>query len=341
MDLILKHSKMSGDAITEFPYSEEKLIKAEEKILSTLKTPFEKFYVPIKLENGAEEKVWTISFNTESKNIPIVLIHGFAAGSCFWMLNFDPLAKNRPVYAIDIIGFGRSSRPDFNDKAEQQIVYSIEEWRKEMKLEKFVLVGHSMGGYISTAYTIDYPERVEHLVLCDPWGFSDRKAYPRMQTKAVCYLYSKISPLTFIRALGRLGPWWIRTTCDDIVDNYKSVLKDRSVMANYIYHCNAQNPTGEKAFTTMVKKIGRARNPMIRRVNNLKLDMPVTILYGINTWMDKTMGPRIKEMRPDTIDLKFIDNAGHHIYSEQADLFNDIVINVCDSIDQKRNSQAG
>ncbi|XP_044747240.1 (Lyso)-N-acylphosphatidylethanolamine lipase-like isoform X2 [Coccinella septempunctata] len=331
---------MSPNTTEEFPYSEEKLVKAEMKMLSTLKTPHKTFYVPIKLPSGSNEKVWTISFNTESKNTPIVLIHGFAAGSCFWLLNFDALAKNRPVYALDIIGFGRSSRPEFEENgigAEKQIVDSIEEWRKEMNLEKFVLVGHSMGGYICTAYTLDYPDRVEHLVLCDPWGFSDRKAYPNIQIKALCYLYSKISPLEFLRMLGKLGPWWIRQTCDDIVDNYSSVLEDRTIMSNYIYHCNAQNPTGERAFTTMVKKIGRARNPMIRRVNKLREDLPVTILYGKNTWMDKEMGKRIQDMRPNTIDVRYIDNAGHHIYSERAELFNEIVNNVSDSVDQKKN----
>lgn len=54
----------------------------------------------------------------------------------------------------------------------------------------------------------------------------------------------------------------------------------------------------------MVKKIGRARNPMIRRVNNLREDLAVTILYGKNTWMDKEMGKRIKDMRPNTIDVR-------------------------------------
>lgn len=333
---------MSLNNTEVFPYSEEKLVKAEMRILSTLKTPHKTFYVPIKLPTGSNEKIWTIAFNTKSKNTPILLVHGFAAGSCFWLLNFDALAKNRPVYALDLIGFGRSSRPEFEDngiEAEKQIVDSIEEWRKEMDLEKFILVGHSMGGYICTAYTIDYPDRVEHLVLCDPWGFSDRKAYPNIQIKALCYLYSKISPLDFLRTLGPLGPWWIKTTCDDIVDNYKNVLEDRSIMAKYIYHCNAQNPTGEQAFTTMVKKIGRARNPMIRRVNNLREDLPVTILYGKNTWMDKEMGKRIKDMRPNSIDVRYIDNAGHHIYSERAELFNEIVITVSDSVDQKKEKE--
>lgn len=43
--------------------------------------------------------------------------------------------------------------------AEQQWVATIEEWRKKVKLEKFILLGHSFGGYLATSYAISYPER--------------------------------------------------------------------------------------------------------------------------------------------------------------------------------------
>lgn len=48
--------------------------------------------------------------NTESENTPIVLLHGFGAGIAFWVLNFDTFAENHPVYAFDLLGFGKSSR---------------------------------------------------------------------------------------------------------------------------------------------------------------------------------------------------------------------------------------
>lgn len=104
----------------------------------------------------------TVILNKDSKKIPLVMIHGMGSGIGLWVLNYQALAKNRPVYAFDTLGFGRSSRPKFKkDPAEAEIefVESIEAWRKEMKLEKFVLLGHSLGGFLATSYALKYPER--------------------------------------------------------------------------------------------------------------------------------------------------------------------------------------
>jgi abhydrolase domain-containing protein 4 len=112
--------------------------------------------------------------NSTSQNIPIVLLHGFGAGIGFWVLNLDAFAQDRPLYAIDLLGYGRSSRPKFAKEAEvieDQYIESIEKWRQKMKIDKMIILGHSFGGYLSTAYSIKYPERIEHLILGDPVSF--------------------------------------------------------------------------------------------------------------------------------------------------------------------------
>lgn len=100
--------------------------------------------------------------NEESKRVPILMLHGLGAGVALWVLNLDELAQHRTVYAIDILGFGRSSRPRFSDDAmvaEKQLVKSIDEWRKEMGLKEMILLGHSMGGFLAASYALSYPDR--------------------------------------------------------------------------------------------------------------------------------------------------------------------------------------
>jgi pimeloyl-ACP methyl ester carboxylesterase len=66
-------------------------------------------------------------------------------------------------------GFGRSSRPAFSfdpAEAESQHVEAIEAWRKRLDLDKFILLGHSMGGFLSSAYALKYPERYNIFIKC-------------------------------------------------------------------------------------------------------------------------------------------------------------------------------
>lgn len=119
-------------------------------------------------------KVWTAVINQGSSGTPLVLIHGFASGLGLWALNYDGLAKSqdRPIYAFDMPGFGQSSRPKFSsepEQAEEQFIRYIEAWRKKLRFDKMILVGHSMGAFLVFSYALKYPERVSHMLLADPW----------------------------------------------------------------------------------------------------------------------------------------------------------------------------
>ena len=96
-----------------------------------------------------------MKFNPSARAVPLVMVHGFGGGLGLWAMNVEDLAKHHTVYTFDLLGFGRSSRPHFSveaDVAEEEFVESIESWRKELGLEKFILLGHSLGGFLSCSY---------------------------------------------------------------------------------------------------------------------------------------------------------------------------------------------
>jgi cardiolipin-specific phospholipase len=86
------------------------------------------------------------------------------------------------MYAVDWLGMGRSARVPFVvkatrtdvvarvDQAEAFFIDALEEWRVKQGIERFQLVGHSLGGYLSVAYALRYPERVSKLILVSPAG---------------------------------------------------------------------------------------------------------------------------------------------------------------------------
>ena len=108
---------------------------------------------------------------------PLVMLHGFGGGLGVFVKNIDALAARFKVFTFDGLGCGKSSRPRFPsapELAENLFVESIEAWRKAMKIEKMILLGHSFGGYQALAYALRFPQHIKHLILADPWGFPVR-----------------------------------------------------------------------------------------------------------------------------------------------------------------------
>lgn len=117
----------------------------------------------------------------ETKN-SLVMLHGYGAGLGFFYKNFDALSRlpHWKLYALDLLGMGRSSRPSFRvyakDKegkvreAENWFVDALEEWRLARGIDKMTLMGHSLGGYMAVCYAIKYPGHLNKLILASPVG---------------------------------------------------------------------------------------------------------------------------------------------------------------------------
>ena len=146
-----------------------------------------------------------MAIRQQKTGVPLLLLHGYAAALGFWKLNIDDLSEKHNVYAIDVLGFGRSSRTSFPCDPvdiERCFVDSIEEWREKVGLKTLILVGRSLGGFLDASYTLSYPEHVKHLVLADPWGFAEpRDIFVSWWHKVKTYLFSLINLI--VRTIGK------------------------------------------------------------------------------------------------------------------------------------------
>lgn len=114
-------------------------------------------------------KGFQIAYQTQgTEGAAIVLVHGFGASFYHWRKNLPDLAQNFRVYAIDLLGFGKSSKPTPGET----VNYTFETWAeqiadfcREVVGEPVFLVGNSIGSVAIMQTAVDYPELVRGLAL--------------------------------------------------------------------------------------------------------------------------------------------------------------------------------
>ncbi|XP_038131504.1 1-acylglycerol-3-phosphate O-acyltransferase ABHD5-like [Cyprinodon tularosa] len=287
------------------PTSQRQLKAAEDHMLRCVSVEFTKQFIPISRGNA----LWTLTFtkDTVKDKTPVVLLHGFGGGVGLWAQNLEALAEHHLVYALDLLGFGQSSRPVFStdpQEAETEFVESMEEWRAKVGLESMILLGHNLGGFLSVSYSIAYPGRVKRIILVEPWGFpefqetleADRPV--PVWIKALGAMFSPFNPLAGLRLVGPLGPTLVQTMRPDFKKKFSSIFSDNTV-SEYIYHLNVQSPSGETAFKSMTGSCGWAKRPMLQRLHQLPPDIPISIIYGSRSSIDSDSASAIQQERTD------------------------------------------
>jgi len=98
----------------------------------------------------------------------VILIHGLMDSAQQWSKNVDALAHTRRVWAIDLIGFGFSSRVTTPTYSMKMFARSIREFMDAQGIARASIVGHSLGGAVALEFAHDYPAHVDKLVLIAP-----------------------------------------------------------------------------------------------------------------------------------------------------------------------------
>src|SRR5215211_2824241 len=101
----------------------------------------------------------------------VILLHGLGGSTQMWQFNIGPLAEKFHVVVPDQIGFGKSDKPLVNYRIRTYVDF-LDQFCKQLKIERATLIGNSMGGWIATMFTAAFPDRVDKLVLVDSAGYA-------------------------------------------------------------------------------------------------------------------------------------------------------------------------
>jgi pimeloyl-ACP methyl ester carboxylesterase len=113
-----------------------------------------------------------IYFTSTGKGKAIVLLHGFLENSTMWNEILPEISKRNRVICIDLLGHGQSESHGYIHTMEEQaeMVKTVLDF---LKLRKYILVGHSMGGYIALAFAKLYEKNVRGLCLMNSTALPD------------------------------------------------------------------------------------------------------------------------------------------------------------------------
>ena len=98
----------------------------------------------------------------------VLLLHGFGASGDSWNRCAASLTRKYRVIAPDLPGWGASTRLENASYGYPAQIGRIDRLTQELKLDRFHLAGHSMGGFLASAYASQFPAKVISLGLVCP-----------------------------------------------------------------------------------------------------------------------------------------------------------------------------
>ncbi len=119
-----------------------------------------------------------VHYEVLGRGRPVILVHGWLGSWRYWVPTMQQLHLKYRVYALDLFGFGDSSKNPEQYSVEQQ-VKMMDTFMKELAIPKAAFVGHGLGALILTQFASQNPDKVARLLvssvpLFDPGDLNER-----------------------------------------------------------------------------------------------------------------------------------------------------------------------
>lgn len=250
-----------------------------------------------------------VVYYEKGKGMPFLIIHGWGGStSPIHNLKFqETLAKKGfRVFVIALLGFGESSLPILKDDKDE-ITESILKFADKLKLKRFFLYGHSLGGLIAIKIGRLYPQRVKGIVLCAaPSPFMVKKLMKVGYFGLILFLLIAelsqifLPPVYFFKRLRiwlhrqfkfyqrkKATMWraWKRIMNKDFKEVFSGINNIKTPVL--IVSGTKENPL-IKSGVNFFKKIPGSISKIIPEANHsVQIDAPERLAETIATWLDK------------------------------------------------------
>ena len=248
----------------------------------------------------------------------LVLIHGFASSTLVWSKVFLRLAAaGFRVIAIDMLGFGYSGKPrngEYTIAGQASLLVGLLD---RLKIKRATLVGSSYGGAVAATCALDYPQRVDKLVLIGTVNNNRPLEYKLMRVFSARLFGDVVSPLLIgSRSL-------LRRRMKRVYDRHEWVLDERRVDAR---HLPLRASGTQRAIIRTVRGWDAER---ISRDAHL-IKQRTLLLWGENDIeIPLADGERLHDQIPGSRLIVFL-NCGHIPHEEYPEEFTNVVADFCE-----------
>ena len=272
-----------------------------------------------------ECKVNELSINYEvmGNGKPIVIIHGYSLDHTTMTACMEPIFKNKSSYKriyIDLPGMGNSSSAEWIKNSDMMLDIVIDFINKIIPNENFLLVGYSYGGYLSRGIIYKMANRVDGLLLLCPVIIADAK--------------KRNTPPHIV--LKRDDQFLMELEKDDAKDfDSMHVIQSKYIWDRFENEIlPAIRKSNNNKFLDDFKKYGYEYSFDVDRLNE-KFDKPTLVLLG---HQDSIVGYKDAEGIYDNYPRStyaILDRAGHHLQIEQEKLFNTLVAEWVERVEEE------
>lgn len=248
----------------------------------------------------------------------IVLIHGYTASLYVWKTVAPMFADaGFHIVALDLLGFGYSEKPSWFDYAISSQARVVARFMNRLGIGRATIVGSSYGGAVAATLALDYPERVEKLVLVDTVCNDNLKNHPILKLAAVPGVGEAITPFLIdsrafqrYRMRGTLAPANHELITDERVEGIL-----RPLTAADAHHS--------------LLATSRAWSACRIEQDAHLINQPTLIIWGAD---DKVIPPEDGHRLHDSIlhsRFVILKDCGHVPQEEKSDLFVELVTEFC------------
>jgi 4,5:9,10-diseco-3-hydroxy-5,9,17-trioxoandrosta-1(10),2-diene-4-oate hydrolase len=246
----------------------------------------------------------------------VVLIHGIGSSMEDWSHNIHTLAERHRVYAMDLVGNGRSDKP----AAPYSFPYFaqfVHDFLQAQDVDRVNLVGNSMGGGIVLQFALQFPDKLEKLVLVDCAG-----------------LGREVSLFFRLPTLPLVGKWLSRPSRKGAAQLLHETFYDPALITDELidfqYQLSALPGAQGAMLSTLRRNVtlrglrDRAWRSIVEELHNITA--PTLIVWGQQDRILPVAHAQVARDRIANARLHIINQCGHMPQMERPDEFNAVVL---------------